>query len=128
MTGQSPLPEGCRFHIWPRYRVRFHGRWVRLSDGEGEILLLLMSKPGQVFSTQEIAAEVYWHRPDGGPSRAVRVIPKQIFDMRAKFRKVGIDLLLKSPVTKMGYVFRGMEMIERPAHPARERRQLVAAE
>ena len=128
MTGRSPLPDGCEFYLYPRYRVFFCGSRETLSRAEGQILVLLMSKPGRYFMTKEIASEIYWYRRDGGPLTATNSIAVQIFHMREKFRRARIRLLLKNPASQHGYMFRGMELIEQPARPVRERRQLVPAE
>ena len=42
----SPLPDGVKFLIWPRYVLSVDGVEVRLSRYRAEIILFLMSKPG----------------------------------------------------------------------------------
>jgi DNA-binding response OmpR family regulator len=105
MAGESPLPPGCTFRIWPTYRLSFRGREVRLPKGEAELLLFLMSQPGRSFSALEIANAVYAHREDGGPDLPKSTIGKRVFDLRTRFRHAGIDLRLKNPLTKTGVVY-----------------------
>jgi DNA-binding response OmpR family regulator len=105
MTGESPLPAGCTFRIWPTYRLNFRGREVKLPKGEAELLLFLMSQPGRSFSVREIADAVYAHREDGGPDLPKSTIGKRIFDLRLRLRHAGIDLRVKNPMTKVGIVY-----------------------
>ena len=109
----SPLPPGCKFRIWPTYRIDYLGRSVKLGRCEAVILLFLMSRPGRFFSALEIAAAVYEEREDGGPEKPT-TIGVQIHFLRAKMRRAGFDLRLKSPFTKVGYAFLGMVPMESP--------------
>lgn len=130
MTGKSPLPDGCEFWIWtkpkkrrgragpwisPRYVFKFRGRPVILTNGEGDILMFLMSRPGQHVSLDEIAGAVYGDREDGGPVTAKRTIQTQISHMVERFHYNSMNLLIKNPATNHGYMFRGVEMIQPPA-------------
>lgn len=110
---RSPLPPGCKFWIWPKHRINYRGRWVRLGPGEASILLFLLSQPGRFFSALEIANAVYQDREDGG-TESTNTIGVQIHYLKRKMRHAGIDLRLKSPFTKIGYAFLGMSLLESP--------------
>lgn len=100
---------------------------MKLSRVEGEILMLLMSRPGRYFMSKEIVSEIYWWCPNGGSLGASDSLAVQVCRIRKKFRRAGIDLLVKNPASQHGYMFGGMKLIELPAHPVRERPQLAAA-
>jgi hypothetical protein len=114
LSRRSPLPPGCKFRIWPTFRIDYLGRSVKLGRGEAMILLFLMSQPGRFFSAMEIAEAVYFDREDGGPDLPQSTIRTEIHFLRAKMRRAGIDLRLKSPFTKVGYAYLGMLLMESP--------------
>lgn len=104
----SPLPVGVKFQIWPRYVLSVDGIEVRLSRYRAEILLLLMSRPGRLFTTREIAQAIYWDRDDGGAWSSFSVIPTQVCGVLRACRDAGIDLRLKRPGAAHGYAFVGV--------------------
>lgn len=114
MNGRSPLPAGCRFHIWPRYRLEIADRGAYLSPSQAEVLLLLMSVPGRLFSALEIGETLYAERENGGPEFAQNHVRKQIHDLVRRCRDAGIDLKLKSPLTSLGYAYAGVSVLESP--------------
>jgi hypothetical protein len=114
LIGKSPLPPGCRFYIWPRYRLEIGERAARLSPSQAEVLLLLMSAPGRLFSAREIAETLYVERDDGGPEFARNHVRKQVCDLLGRCRDAGIDLRLKNPLTSHGYAFMGVGVMESP--------------
>ena len=103
MISASPLPEGLKFYIWPNYRVEFLGAKVRITPTQAEILMLLLSKPGKLFSTNEITEAVYGHREDGGPDNGGNTIRKTILDLTIRLRDGGIDMKLKNPLSYFSY-------------------------
>lgn len=64
--------------------VRVNGRVVRLSPKEYELLYLLASRPGRVFSTNEILQAVWPDRADEGTSEDVK---KYIYFLRGKIEE-----------------------------------------
>ena len=117
----SPLPDGVRFYIWPRYLLSVHGIEVRLSRYRARILMLLMSRPEAVFSTREIARAIYWDRDDGGAWATESIIPKQVFDLHRVCRAAGVELHLKKPGVLHGYAFMGIGLTEAGAREAEYR-------
>lgn len=117
MSGKSPLPAGCRFHIWPRYVLEIGDRVAYLSPSQAEVLLLLLSAPGRLFSALEIGDTLYSERENGGPEFAQNHVRKQVHDLVRRCRDAGIDLKLKSPVTSLGYAFMGVRAMESPKAP-----------
>ena len=111
---KSPLPPGCRFYIWPRYRLEVGGRTAHLSPSQAEVLLLLLSASGRLFSALEIGETLYSQREDGGPEFAQNHVRKQIHDLVRRCRDAGIDLRLKNPLTSLGYAFMGVGVLESP--------------
>lgn len=73
-----------------------------------------MSRPGRVFSGKEAAEEVYGNRDDGGPEWAASSITAQVCYLKRRFRCAGIDLTLKTPFNKLGYVYGGMKQAGSP--------------
>ena len=114
LTRKSPLPPGCRFYIWPRYRLEVGGRTAHLSPSQAEVLLLLLSAPGRLFLAREISETLYSERHDGGPEYAQNHVRKQICDMLGRCRDAGIELLLKNPLTSNGYAYMGVGIMEAP--------------
>jgi len=66
--------------------VRLHGRTVALSPKEYELLRLLASRPGKVFSTQEILQVVWPERVHEGSAEDVK---KYIYFLRSKLEAEG---------------------------------------
>jgi hypothetical protein len=114
LSGKSPLPAGCRFHIWPRYLLEVGDRAVYLSPSQAEVLLLLLSVPGRIFSALEIGDTLYSERENGGPEFAQNHVRKQVHDLVKRCRDAGIDLRLKNPLTNWGYSFMGVDVLESP--------------
>jgi hypothetical protein len=84
------------------------------SPSQAEVLLLLMSSPGKLFLSSEIAETLYSERRDGGPEFDKSHVRKQVFDMIERCRDAGIDLRLKNPLTRYGYAFMGVVVMESP--------------
>ncbi|MER3451135.1 MAG: DNA-binding response regulator [Thermus sp.] len=91
--------------VYPKKRlVRFQDREVRLSPKEFDLLHLLLSRPGRVFSRQEIE-ERLWGRPLEKDSNLVDV---HVANLRAKLREAGAYGYLRT-VRGVGYAVRPRE-------------------
>lgn len=108
----SPLPANVKFFIWPRYVLSVNGVEVRISRYRARIFMLLISRPGHVFSTKEIGRNIYWDRDDGGALTATDIVPKQIFYLLQDCSTAGIELCLKKPGVHQGYAFMGVGLTE----------------
>ncbi|HHO58577.1 MAG TPA: response regulator transcription factor, partial [Oceanithermus profundus] len=82
-------------------RVRAGGREVALSPKEFALLELLSSRPGRVFSRDEIVRHV-WGRPLDSDSNVVDV---HVANLRAKLREAGAYGYLRT-VRGVGYALR----------------------
>src|SRR5690606_35012623 len=80
--------------------VRLNGRVLSLSPKEYELLRLLASKPGRVFSTQEILQAVWPERALEGSAEDVK---KYIYFLRNKLEAEGEDPGLIQTVRGFGY-------------------------
>jgi len=107
---KSPLPDGCKFFVYPRYIIVYKGRIIKLGKYSARILLILMSKPGRDFTRREIARELYDDRVDGGPYWDESVISKLIWVMLKKFAKAGLTLNLKTEFSKQRYVYHALSI------------------
>ncbi|KGQ21469.1 response regulator transcription factor [Thermus filiformis] len=102
--GSEVLSAGG-LELYPRKRlVRFQDREVRLSPKEFDLLHLLLSRPGRVFSRQEIE-ERLWGRPLEKDSNLVDV---HVANLRAKLREAGAYGYLRT-VRGVGYAIRPRE-------------------
>ncbi|MGQ9754003.1 MAG: response regulator transcription factor [Thermaceae bacterium] len=91
--------------LYPEKRlVRFEGRAIRLSPKEFDLLHLLLSRPGRVFSRQEIE-ERLWGRPLEKDSNLVDV---HVANLRTKLREAGAYGYLRT-VRGVGYAIRPRE-------------------
>ena len=91
--------------LYPKKRlVRFQDREVRLSPKEFELLHLLLSRPGRVFSRAEIE-ERLWGRVLEKDSNLVDV---HVANLRAKLREAGAYGYLRT-VRGVGYAIRPRE-------------------
>ncbi|MGQ9692801.1 MAG: response regulator transcription factor [Thermaceae bacterium] len=91
--------------LYPEKRlVRFEGRAIRLSPKEFDLLHLLLSRPGRVFSRQEIE-ERLWGRPLERDSNLVDV---HVANLRTKLREAGAYGYLRT-VRGVGYAIRPRE-------------------
>ncbi|MGQ9511356.1 MAG: response regulator transcription factor [Thermaceae bacterium] len=91
--------------LYPKKRlVQFEGRTIRLSPKEFDLLHLLLSRPGRVFSRQEIE-ERLWGRPLEKDSNLVDV---HVANLRTKLREAGAYGYLRT-VRGVGYAIRPRE-------------------
>lgn len=117
-ANESPLPDGVKFHIWPRYVLSVDDVEVRLSRYRAEILLLLMSKPGVLFMARDVARAIYQFRNDGGALTPSDIVPTQILRLLRDCRAAGIDLRVKKPGAYQGYAFMGVGLVGQPMRGA----------
>lgn len=102
--GSEVLSAGG-LELYPKKRlVRFQDREVRLSPKEFELLHLLLSRPGRVFSRAEIE-ERLWGRALEKDSNLVDV---HVANLRAKLREAGAYGYLRT-VRGVGYAIRPRE-------------------
>lgn len=80
--------------------VRLHGRLVNLSPKEYDLLRLLASRPGRVFSNAEILQAVWPDRADEGTSEDVK---KYIYFLRGKIEADPENPRLIHTVRGFGY-------------------------
>ncbi|MGC8875933.1 response regulator transcription factor [Thermus sp.] len=100
--GEGEVFSVGRLELYPRRRQVFFGeREVRLSPKEFDLLSLLMSRPGRVFSRQEIEERI-WGRPLGKDSNVLDV---HVANLRAKLREAGAYGYLRT-VRGLGYAVR----------------------
>ena len=71
----------------PKRQFHFHGHALSLSRYEYEILRLLVRRPGQVFSRQQIM-EMVWEEPDASMERTVDA---HVRNLRAKLKAVASE-------------------------------------
>jgi DNA-binding response OmpR family regulator len=93
-------PRDWRFLIWPEYVVQTGGREVRLSRKRGEILTILLMRPGRYCPPNEMI-ELIYPDPDREPDWAYGALKVHIFRMRQAFREAGIETDLR------GHWYRG---------------------
>jgi len=82
-------------------RVFYGGREVPLSPKEFALINLLSSRPGRVFSREEIEQQVWGHPLDSGSN----VVDVHIANLRAKLRRAGAFGYLRT-VRGVGYALR----------------------
>lgn len=78
-----------------QHRVTLHGDEVHLTVKEFDLLAMLMSKPGRVFTREELMSQVWGEMPLGGN----RTVDVHVAQLRAKF---GDDLPVRT-VRGVGY-------------------------
>ncbi len=100
--GEGEVLSVGRLELYPKRRQVFFGeREVRLSPKEFDLLSLLMSRPGRVFSRQEIEERI-WGKPLGRDSNLLDV---HVANLRAKLREAGAYGYLRT-VRGLGYAVR----------------------
>lgn len=83
-------------------RAEIDGRVLNFTSYEFDILLLLASHPGQVFSLEEIYRQV-WQQPDLGRTESARI---RVAQMRHKLEDACPDRVFIDRVWGKGFVFR----------------------
>lgn len=83
-------------------KAEIDGKALSLTAYEFDILLLLASHPGQVFSLEEIYRQV-WHQPDLGRTESTRI---RVAQMRHKLEDACPDRVFIDRVWGKGFVFR----------------------
>lgn len=121
------LPPGVKFHIHPVYCLEVEGVSVYPGEIQAEILMLLLSARGRVYSAREIARVVYAGRKGEMPAYAVQCVMAHIWNLRKLCRVAGIDLVLKSPDMTRGYLFVSVALNEK-GRAELQRRRLAGAE
>lgn len=84
-TANSPTVDPSLFAIDDqRKQIRYQGQWLELTQHEYRILQLLVSRPGQVFSREQLL-ERAWDDPGQSFDRAVDT---HIKTLRAKLKRI----------------------------------------
>lgn len=89
--------------VFPDRRlVLYKGQELRLSPKEFELLALLISQPGRVFSRQELVTAIW----NGHLAETSNVVDVHLANLRAKLRDLELYGLLRT-VRGVGYALRG---------------------
>ncbi len=111
----SKLPAGCRFWIWPQYRLEFEGRGVTLTPTLGEVMALFLANPGKRLCRADMVEARYEHLEDGGPLCADDIQRRHILLLRRRLTEHGINVLIESKRGRRQFVFHGFELCPLPA-------------
>ena len=97
------LTFGTELVINPLYRqVHLKGRSIQLTRREFDLLYLLASRPGQVFSREQLYRHIWNTDTEFGVGEAVRF---QIKSLRKKLTRTGSNYI--QSVREIGYCFSG---------------------
>ena len=97
------LTFGTELVINPLYRqVHLKGRSIQLTRREFDLLYLLASRPGQVFSREQLYSHIWNTDTEFGVGEAVRF---QIKSLRKKLTRTGSNYI--QSVREIGYCFSG---------------------
>lgn len=97
-TSQKPVTVGPLMVDPAARRVEVCGAEVRLTAHEFEVIALLATNPGRVFTKQELLREI-WGRRGGG---AVRTLDSHASRARCKLREAGAEGFIVN-CHKVGY-------------------------
>jgi DNA-binding response OmpR family regulator len=86
-TDQKPVTIGPLMVDPAARRVEVRGKGVRLTAHEFEVIALLATDPGRVFTKQELMREI-WGSEGGG---ATRTLDSHVSRARVKLRKAGAE-------------------------------------
>lgn len=95
--GDDVCHGDVRLHV-PSCTVTYDGRSVVLPEREGEILRLLLTHPGKVFSRDDLERRLYGADVPG--SNTVEVF---VYQLRQKLARIGVQELIRT-IRRKGYM------------------------
>jgi hypothetical protein len=90
-----PGLDGVRFWIWPEHALRVHGRTVRLSRRDGDLMAVLLSDPRRHWKADDLVDYAY-SDPDDEPEWGRDTVRTRLSRLRRTFLRHGLVLRIDS--------------------------------